>query len=162
MNLRTTTLRQARGNRRKRTTRGLAGTLAAVAGVAAAVVLLPVSAQNRARDEARVERGAEVYAAQCVYCHDRVPEGTALAMLPGPAALTLKYGGAVSPYIKERPDLANAATLAVFLRNGAGSMPPFRKTELTDDDIAALAAYFTRTSAEAGVAVAEHPPGAAE
>lgn len=148
-----TTTRQAHGNRRMRTrtrtTRALAVTLAAAAAVAAALAMTPLAAQNRARDAARVERGAEVYASRCVYCHDRVPEGTALEMLPGPASLTLKYRGAVSPYIKERPDLASAATLAVFLRNGAGSMPPFRKTEVTDDDIEALAAYFRRTSAEA-------------
>ena len=139
--------RQAHGSRRKLSTHGWAVTLAAVAGVVAAAVLAPLAAQNRARD-ADVEQGAAVYAAQCAYCHDRVPEGTALSMLPAPASLTLKYDGALSPYIEERGDLASAATLAVFLRNGAGSMPPFRKTEVTDADLAALAAYFRSTSAK--------------
>jgi mono/diheme cytochrome c family protein len=96
--------------------------------------------------DAVAARGAAIYEASCVYCHDRVPEGSALEMLPGPASLALKYGGALSPYIKERPDLANFNVLQVFLRNGAGSMPPFRKTEITDEDIAAVAAYFARTS----------------
>jgi mono/diheme cytochrome c family protein len=103
---------------------------------------------NAQEPAASAERGAAVYEAWCAHCHDRVPEGSALEMLPGPASLALKYGGALSPYIKERPDLTNFATLEVFLRNGSGSMPPFRKTELADDDIAAVAAYFARTSSD--------------
>lgn len=93
-------------------------------------------------------RGAAVYTAKCSYCHDRVPENAALEALPGVASLMLKYGGALSPYIRERPDLADADVLTAFLRNGAGSMQPFRKTELTAGDIAAIAAYFEQTSAE--------------
>jgi mono/diheme cytochrome c family protein len=144
--VRTATTRRA--PRRNRSTSALPFVLAAVAGVIAAVALTPLAAQNRARDAALVEGGAEVYAAKCAFCHDRVPEGTALAMLPGAASLTLKYGDAISPYIQERPDLASATTLAVFVRGGAGSMPPFRKTEVTDADLAALAAYFRSTSAK--------------
>lgn len=94
------------------------------------------------------ERGATVYAGWCAHCHDRVPEGSALEILPGPESLLLKYGGALSPYIKERQDLANPDVISVYLRNGSGSMPPFRKTEISDADIAALATYFTRTSSE--------------
>jgi len=117
---------------------------AALLATMAAAVAPGLAAQD---SEATVARGMELYAARCSFCHDRVPEGTALAMLPGVASLALKYDGALSPYIKERPDLADAAVLSVFLRNGAGSMPPFRKTEITDDDIAAIAAWFRRTSA---------------
>lgn len=91
-------------------------------------------------------RGAAVYETRCSYCHDRLPEDSALEALPGVASLKLKYNGTLSPYIKERPDLANTAALTAFLRNGSGSMPPFRKTEVTDEDIAAIAAYFARTS----------------
>ena len=69
-------------------------------------------------------------------------------MLPGVQSLSLKYGGSVSPYIEERRDLANAEVLKLLLREGAGSMPPFRKTEVSDEDIAAIAAYLAQTSSD--------------
>jgi mono/diheme cytochrome c family protein len=50
--------------------------------------------------------------------------------------------------IEGRTDLANVDVLIAFLRAGAGSMPPFPKTEITDEDIAAVAAYFADTSAD--------------
>ncbi len=96
--------------------------------------------------EDRVEHGRVVYNARCAYCHDPVPEGSRIAALPGVDQLMLKYGGELSPYITERADLASFAVLRAFLRNGAGSMQPFRKTELTDEDIAALAAYLRTTA----------------
>lgn len=114
--------------------------------VLAALSCGALPAQER-RAAAEAERGADVYAAWCAHCHDRLPEGSAIDMLPGVASLSLKYGGALSPYIKERPDLADFDVLETFLRNGAGSMPPFRRTEITDRDIAALAAYLRSTSA---------------
>ncbi len=33
---------------------------------------------------------------------------------------------------------------ATFVRNGVSIMPPFRKTEISDADLAALAAYLAR------------------
>lgn len=116
---------------------------------AALVLVLAVTQGTRAQQgDETIARGAELYVAKCSFCHDAVPEGTALAALPGVASLQLKYGGERSPYIRERPDLANAAVLGSFLRNGAGSMPPFRKTEISDADIASIAAYFARTSTD--------------
>ncbi len=81
-------------------------------------------------------------------CHAPVPEGSALASRAGVQQLQLKYDGSLSPYITQRPDLANAAVLQTFLRDGVGSMPPFRRTEISDDDIEALVAYFRDTSAD--------------
>jgi (+)-pinoresinol hydroxylase len=98
--------------------------------------------------DAATDRGAAVYDAWCAHCHDPVPEGSRLGMLPAVESLTLKYGGALTPYIKERPDLAHFEVLEAFLRNGSGSMQPFRKTEITDEDITALAAYLRSTSSE--------------
>lgn len=117
----------------------------ALAGLLAALVLTSTGAQEP--DDAAAERGAEIYRTICAPCHDALPEGAAIEMLPGPESLTLKYRGALSPYITERPDLASYEVLSMFLRKGTGSMPPFRKTELSDEDIAAIAAYFARTSA---------------
>jgi len=114
---------------------------------AALAALVPAAAGAQSANDAAAERGAEVYRNVCAPCHDRLPEGAAIEMLAGPESLTLKYRGALSPYITERPDLASCEVLSMFLRKGTGSMPPFRKTELSDEDIAAIAAYFARTSA---------------
>jgi mono/diheme cytochrome c family protein len=51
------------------------------------------------------------------------------AALPKPAAL------------EERTDLVPKRTRA-FVRNGVSVMPPFRKTEISDADLAALTAYL--------------------
>jgi (+)-pinoresinol hydroxylase len=99
-------------------------------------------------DAVNAERGAAVYEAWCVACHAPVPEGSALAPRAGVQQLQLKYDGTLSPYITQRPDLANSDVLRTFLRNGVGSMPPFRRTEISDEDIAALAAFFRVTSAD--------------
>ena len=104
--------------------------------------------EQGATEHGAAERGALVYQTTCAHCHDRLPEGAAIDMLPGSESLSLKYRGTLSPYITERPDLANHDVLRAFLRNGTGSMPPFRKTEVTDEDIAAIAAYFTQSSSD--------------
>jgi (+)-pinoresinol hydroxylase len=64
-----------------------------------------------------------------------------VSQLPGAAALARKYEGKVSPYLEERSDLT-AGVLKVFVRNGIGAMPMFRKTEISDTDLAAVAAYL--------------------
>jgi (+)-pinoresinol hydroxylase len=115
--------------------------------VAATTVLTHPVSHAQASDNA-VARGAAVYEARCAYCHDPLPEGSPIGMLPGVDQLTLKYRGELSPYITERRELANFEVLRTFLRSGAGSMPPFRRTEITDDDIAALAAFLGSTSSD--------------
>ncbi len=67
-------------------------------------------------------------------------------MLPGAAALALRHRGAVSPFLEERSDLS-AEVLRVFVRQGSGTMPMFRRTEISDEEIAALAAYFAASAA---------------
>jgi len=51
----------------------------------------------------------------------------------------------VPALLEQRTDLPEAA-LKVYLRKGSWSMPPFRKTELSDADIANIAAYLASTS----------------
>ena len=43
-----------------------------------------------------------------------------------------------------RPELT-AASITLFVRRGVATMPFYRKTEVSDADLAALAAYLTRT-----------------
>lgn len=119
-------------------------TLAALAAALAAVA----HAQPPTQQSPAAARGEVVYQTTCAPCHDRLPENAAIAMLPGAESLSLKYRGGLSPYITERPDLASFEVLRAFLRNGVGSMPPFRKTEVTDEDIAAIADYFATTSTD--------------
>jgi mono/diheme cytochrome c family protein len=63
-------------------------------------------------------------------------------MLPGSAALAAKYQGKLSPFLEDRSDL-NADALKVFVRRGVGAMPMFRKTEISDSEIEAVAAYLS-------------------
>jgi mono/diheme cytochrome c family protein len=66
-------------------------------------------------------------------------------MLPGTEALTLKYRGTIPAVLEQRSDLT-APVIKAFVRTGTFSMPPFRKTELTDAEIEDIAAYLAETS----------------
>jgi mono/diheme cytochrome c family protein len=66
-------------------------------------------------------------------------------MLPGTHALSLKYKGSKPALLEQRSDLSYEL-IKTFVRNGVASMPPFRKTEVTDDDLKAIAAYLTATA----------------
>jgi mono/diheme cytochrome c family protein len=81
--------------------------------------------------------GEAVYRRWCVHCHD---PGRGM---PGTESLQVKYGGNIPAVLLERSDLSPQA-VAQFVRSGVLSMPPFRKTEVTDAELAAVAAYVTR------------------
>lgn len=81
--------------------------------------------------------GAQVYARWCVHCH-----GSGRGN-PGTDSLQTKYGGSVPAVLLERTDLT-AEAVSMFVRQGVLSMPPFRKTEITDAELAALASYMTQ------------------
>ena len=69
-------------------------------------------------------------------------------MLPGTDALRIKYKDARPPVpalLEQRTDLT-APVIKVFVRHGSFSMPPFRPTELTDTEIADIAAYIAATA----------------
>jgi mono/diheme cytochrome c family protein len=66
-------------------------------------------------------------------------------MLPGTDALRLKYSGSLPPALEDRSDLP-ADVLTTFVRKGSFSMPPFRKTELSDAEITDIAAYLAQSS----------------
>jgi mono/diheme cytochrome c family protein len=125
-----------------------AGTLVIIAGVAlggralAQDTPFPVAAWSRttAAVEDRgsaVERGAAVFNNWCSACHSRGPQNA-----PGTASLELKYRGSVPAALEDRRDLT-PELLKLFVRNGVATMAPFRKTEVSDADLEALAAYLS-------------------
>jgi mono/diheme cytochrome c family protein len=111
--------------------------------VAFAGLLLGVASAGTAQQTA-VQRGNAKFQHSCAPCHGAGVGDDGHAMLPGTDALRIKYKGAVPPVpalLEERTDLT-APVLKVFLRHGSFSMPPFRPTELTDTEIADIAAYI--------------------
>ena len=111
-------------------------------------LLLSVSvaapASVSAQDVSTVENGKAVYERHCAYCHRRpAVEGE---LIVGPMALTVKYKGAISPFIDERADLGDFNTLRGFVRTGVAGMLPIRKTEVSDQELRAVAAYIASNS----------------
>lgn len=89
--------------------------------------------------------GKEVYRRWCASCHapgDRHP---------GMSALQAKYNGQLSPILLERRDL-DPDVVRTFVRNGITIMPSFRKTEISDAELDALAAYITHQPMKTGPA----------
>ena len=88
-------------------------------------------------DDATIQKGEKVFDYWCATCH-----GTAL---PGTMALEAKYKGAKPALLSERTDLVPPVT-KTFVRKGVSIMPFFRKTEISDADLDALAAYLARNT----------------
>jgi mono/diheme cytochrome c family protein len=80
--------------------------------------------------------GREVFAHWCAPCHAVGPR------LAGTMSLQTKYEGRVPAALEDRTDLT-VPVIGVFVRNGVAWMPPFRPTEISDEDLAALSAYLT-------------------
>jgi len=111
----------------------------------AAVAALLCYAGAHAQDAASVQRGQAKFELSCAPCHAAGPGDDGRPMLPGTEALTLKYRGTIPAVLEQRTDLT-APTLKAFVRSGTFSMPPFRKTELTDAEIDDIAAYLAESS----------------
>lgn len=92
------------------------------------------SAPVASADPAPAVSGKAVYEHWCAPCHAPGPGH------PGTQSLQFKYGGKIPAVLLERTDLAPQA-VAVFVRQGVLLMAPFRKTEITDAELAALTAY---------------------
>lgn len=81
--------------------------------------------------------GEAVYKRWCSHCHS-AGRGN-----PGTESLQVKYGGRMPAVLLDRTDL-DAAAVKMFVRQGVLSMPPFRKTEITDAELAALGDYISK------------------
>ena len=108
--------------------------------ILALIGALGVLAMNAvAADAGQIEEGKQVYQYWCWNCHG---EG---AGKPGTQALAAKYKGSRPAILDQRTDLAPAAT-KLFVRKGISIMPFFRKTEITDAQLDALAFYLARNA----------------
>ena len=61
----------------------------------------------------------------------------------GTALLRQRYQGSLPAELERRTDL-KGPVIAFYVRHGQNAMPPFRKTEITDAELAALVAYLAR------------------
>jgi mono/diheme cytochrome c family protein len=87
-----------------------------------------------------LERGHEVFEHWCAPCHGVGDQ------FPGTVALGVKYQGQLPAALEARQDLVPAVVKA-FVRSGISVMPFFRKTEISDADLDALAAYLSEPKA---------------
>lgn len=97
------------------------------------------AAQAPASGDAKIQKGKQVFEYWCSNCHG------AGERMPGTVALQVKYKGSKPAVLDERTDLVPAVT-KTFVRKGVFTMPFFRKTEIGDEDLDALAAYLARTA----------------
>ena len=98
----------------------------------APVMAAALAAVSASGQEAQGSAGKALFEQRCALCHNdrgfgtrvlarRVPEGQAM--------------------LENRPNLA-APFITVVVRRGIGSMPPIREAELSEADLAAIAAYL--------------------
>lgn len=85
--------------------------------------------------------GAKTYAKWCADCHS-TPGG------PGSMALQRKYQGSL-PAILDQRDNLQPQYVNWVVRHGISFMPSFRKTEISDADLALLTAYLASPHAQA-------------
>jgi mono/diheme cytochrome c family protein len=83
--------------------------------------------------------GRAVYTKWCAPCHDPG------IIHPGTNALTVKYRGVKPGVLLEWKDLP-PDTVRYLVRHGISVMPQFRKTEISDADLDALAKFLSRNT----------------
>ncbi len=92
-------------------------------------------------DATQIEQGRQVFMHWCASCHAPGDRG-----VPGTLALKAKYKGTDIPAVLEQRRDLSLDFLKYFVRNGASIMPFFRKTEVSDADLSAMAAYLSQSA----------------
>ena len=111
--------------------------------VALALLALAPAVAALAQDPSG-SHGQEVFELWCSSCHK--PLGPLVASVAGTTALARKYKGSDTPAaLEQRTDLTPDLIKSV-VRHGLKSMPFFRKTEVSDSDLDALAAYLSHSN----------------
>ncbi|WP_408598441.1 c-type cytochrome [Pseudomonas sp. PLMAX] len=86
--------------------------------------------------------GQKVFEKWCMPCHGKGNN------YPGTVALEARYKGALPGPLQERVDLT-PEIVKYFVRNGISVMPFFRKTEISDTELDALAKYLQKQPEQA-------------
>jgi len=110
----------------------------------AACAALATAPGARAAEEGRSADGQQIFVRWCVPCHGAGPGH------PGTQALAVKYHGIPPAALEERSDLT-AEVVKYYVRHGISVMAPFRKTEISDEELDTLANWLTRPRAAAQV-----------
>ena len=97
----------------------------------------PVLTAQLPQDQAgTASPGKRVFYRWCVECHGDGPR------YPGTASLAARYGNDMPAPLEQRRDLT-PEVISLFVRQGVSIMPPFRKTEISDAELAQLGAYLS-------------------
>jgi mono/diheme cytochrome c family protein len=92
-------------------------------------------------DDPAIAGGRELFKRVCAPCHGTDRGDFGRAMLPGTDALRIKYQGKLPAALEQRTDLT-PEVIKTYVRRGTWSMPPFRKGELSDEQIDDISAYL--------------------
>lgn len=111
-------------------------------GVIGSACLLAMGLNVQGADREKSQHGYDVFQKWCAPCHGRGPDK------PGTVALTALYKGTKPGMLEERTDLT-PELVRQFVRTGVSVMPFFRKTEVSDSDLDALAVYLASPGANA-------------
>ena len=114
----------------------LLGAPAVGAGPTVSWKLFPDAASSRSVS-AQAESGKVDFLNACAVCHAPEPDR------PGTMSLQFKYAGRLPAALEQRTDLT-PELVTYYVRHGIAMMPSFRKTELSDAQVSAIAAYLTR------------------
>lgn len=98
------------------------------------LAIVPAAAQSSPNNPTTT--GAAVFGKWCSDCHGR-PDG------PGTRALERRYGNSERGLLEQRIDLT-PEFVEYVARHGLGFMPPFRKTEISDSELKAVADYLSQ------------------
>lgn len=104
----------------------------------AAMALLGLAAPAFGAD---ASPGQTVFQHWCLPCHGEGPGH------PGTAALDAKYNGTKPAVLEQRTDLT-PPFVKTMVRQGISVMAPFRKSEITDAELDALANYLKHPAAK--------------
>lgn len=87
-------------------------------------------------------QGKQVFDKWCADCH--APVSARRQLVPGTYALQAIYNGRKPAALEQRTDLT-PAYIKIMVRTGRNVMPATRKTEISDRQLDALAAYLARS-----------------
>jgi (+)-pinoresinol hydroxylase len=115
-----------------------------IAVLGSGIALAGVAGSAIAADAAQLALGKEKFDYWCDTCHAPDPR-EAGRYLPGTASLNAKYNGSRPGALVDRTDLL-PPYVELVIRKGMEGMPFFRKTEISDAEMKAIAAYLARNT----------------